>query len=105
MEIYTGIIKKDFLKAEVEFNVELPEFCEDQKFQLVAVVNEEEHEIDDFALLFNNQEIIAHSVNGVVMYTGPIDPSNIETTTVAQLKIEKNEVEGFQDRKFKLKVL
>jgi len=105
MEIYNGIIKEDFLKAEIEFAIELPEFCEDQDFELYEERNGEDHQILEFALLLNSRSAIVESISGVVTYTGPIDPTEIETTVIGQYGIEKSEVANFHLRKFKLKVL
>lgn len=105
MEIYNGIIENHFLKAEIEFIISLPAFCEDQKFELCEIIDRAEVPVEDFALLINNRSVIVQSSNSIVVYTGPIEPIYIETTVIAQVEIEKVKVSNFRLRKFKLKVL
>lgn len=105
MEVYEGYIAEDFLKAEVEFVVSLPEYCEDQKFTLSEEVEGEEEQILTFSLLLNERSAIVTTIDGIAIYTGEILATEVETVVICQLIIDKEQVESFPSRKFKLQVL
>lgn len=105
MAIYKGQISDDFIKAEISFEVSLPKFCEDQEFKLIEKLDRGDIYWDDFYLLLNDRSAIITGENGVASYTGQINPTEVETVVIAQVKIDKDEVEQFKNRKFMLEVV
>jgi hypothetical protein len=55
--------------------------------------------------LLNDRSAIITGENGVASYTGQINPTEVETVVIAQVKIDKDEVEQFKNRKFMLEVV
>ena len=105
MTVYNGIIGENFLRAEIEFIVVLPEFCENQEFKLYEETSSGDLYWDNFDLILNDREAITKASDGVAIYTGKITPINIETIVIAQVIIERSEVENFRKRKFMLEVV
>jgi hypothetical protein len=104
MATYNGNIGLHFLKAEINFEVSLPSYCENQAFELYEVIDEEDVLVMEFSLILNNRENIVSTEEGTVYYTGEIFLTEAETQLIAQVKIEKSEVPTFSERKFTLKV-
>lgn len=105
MTIYNGTIGTNYLRAEVSFSVSLPEFCEDQQFKLFEETSEGNEYFNDFELLLNSRKNIITAEGGIASYTGSIEPTEIDTIVIAQVKIEPNQVNDFPNRTFKLVVL
>ncbi|MCB9255539.1 MAG: hypothetical protein H6579_00245 [Chitinophagales bacterium] len=105
MEVYEGYITEDYIRAEVHFKVVLPEYCENQQFELYEDVNGKDVLIEVFSFLLNNRTAIVSTENGVAIYTGEVSIGNVETIVICQLIIDKEQVASFPSRKFKLLVL
>lgn len=105
MKIYNGHIEANFLKAEIQFQVVLPDFCENQEFKLMEQTQDGQIYVDQFSLLLNSREAIVDTASGVASYTGSITPINVETVVIAQVLIERSQVTGFPKRKFMLEVV
>lgn len=104
MKIYNGEIAETFVSAEVSFSMALPEFCENVKFKLAELIDEQEVLIEDYSLILNNRSDIISTDDGTIFFSGTIIDPEVNTTVISQLKIETNDVELFSERAFILKV-